>query len=266
MGGNPAVSVRVSPELTAQGISLTIVSAPGFRQELSSRIENFIEIQSVAGPIFDVSVAVTNTGKQPVSAVALRAEITDLQGRTRVQDEFAYDFDVSGGRLQIRENASRIITPDDALNNMLVGSLSTGQPVKIPLTLVTSALRNSDSLLKAQSVVITLDSVCLSNGVFLGPDKANTLRRLSAWFAAEEDLLKELTGRVSRGDTGPAIVDFLQSRLPKSGSVVSPDDYNERYRMLARPIARRFQSELPQQVLADYKQFLSSQLRAFRKF
>jgi hypothetical protein len=197
-------------DLTSAGFSIIASDDPTYETELQ-RLGLGANADALATKPF--SAILKNASNRSVVAFALRWTISDASGNT-VSRDFNYiqpSALLDGGKArresapvehQIRPGMSRLVT-------------------------VNGMARNAEELhdLAAQSFAGTVASIDLDLAIFddgeaVGPNELGLMERFTAFVNAEQDLMHEVSSRMSKGEDAKMILADIRSRLaPDTGDV-----------------------------------------------
>ncbi len=194
-----------------------------FQVELS-RLAGASALRALGG-LVPYCVIGRNDSGQPVIAVSVRYDITEVSGR-----RYHWDFRREGltarmGRLL--PGASYLITPSSKVEALL-GRRPTGTAE------IEAAATEAERDLRAlKTVAISLDSAVLADGLLVGPDRSGSYRLFGEWLRAQDDLIRELDNASSKTD--PDLERLLSSKREKPAmSFADRDLYGRRQEFLAR--------------------------------
>ena len=197
-------------DLTSAGFSIIASDDPTYETELQ-RLGLGANVDALAAKPF--SAILKNASSRSVVAFALQWTIADASGNT-VSRDFSYiqpSALLDGGKAkresapvehQIRPGTSRLVT-------------------------VNGMARNVEELhdLAAQPFVgtvkgIDLDLAIFDDGEAVGPNELGLMERFTAFVNAEQDLMREVSSRMSKGEDAKTIlVDIRKKLAPDTGEV-----------------------------------------------
>lgn len=125
-----------------------------------------------------------NDSGQPVIAVSVRYDITELSGR-----RYHWDFRREGLTARMGRflpGASYLITPSSKVEALL------GRRPIDTAAIEAAAAEAERDVQALKTVVISLDSVVRADGLLVGSDRSGSYRLFGEWLRAQDDLIREL--------------------------------------------------------------------------
>jgi len=220
--GLTMVAALAFPRTEAQGLTVTIKDLPqagltiltshhpAFAGELEKMgLESNHELVRIGSS----AVILKNASKRSVVAFAVNWTVVDNTNviRTRGFNYIQPSGLLDGSRAkrekveieqQIRPGAARLLTAN--------GMARTAQELRdLAITDFTSTVTG-----------VELDLAVFDDGEAVGPNRLGLMERFAAYVDAEQDLVQEVDGRISKGENLPRILADIRSRLaPDSGAV-----------------------------------------------
>jgi hypothetical protein len=199
-------------DLAGNGLIVFLPNEPGFAEELNKLQLDNKPGMDAAQPF---SVIVKNASRKAVAAFAIRWKIKDPNGFVRTQNVMQLEARalLDGGRrrtdqLPIAAGTSRLVTVEGIIMNP-------------------EALRNFSSSFQAPEftvVGVELDLAVLDDGEAIGPDQAGLLPIFKAAVDAKQDLMEEISGRLSQGGSLHEILVSLNNANKRAPRTYDPMD------------------------------------------
>ena len=197
-------------DLAGNGLIVFLPNEPGFAEELNKLQLDNKPGMDAAQPF---SVIVKNASRKAVAAFAIRWKIKDPNGFVRTQNVMQLEARalLDGGRrrtdqVSIAAGASRLVTVEGIIMN-------------------SEALHNFSSSFQAPEftvVSVELDLAVLEDGEVIGPDQIGMLPIFIAAVNAKQDLMEEISGRLSHGGSLHEILVSLNNANKKASQTNDP--------------------------------------------
>src|ERR1041385_4122338 len=210
-------ALNMTNDLADNGLSVLLPTDAGYAEELH-------ELQFDNKPGMDsarpFSVIVKNASQKAVAAFAIRWKIKDPNGFVRAHDVMQLEaralLDGSRRRtdqVSIPAGASRLITVEGVIMNL-------------------EALHNFSSAFQAPEftvVSVELDLAVLDDGEVIGPDRVGMLAIFRAAVNAKQELMEEISGRLSQGGSLHEILVSLNNADKRAPRTYDPMDSGATY-------------------------------------
>ena len=226
------VEVVVSDALKNRGFNLVLASAPA-ASTLGVRATQIASVPQLAVAL-PFSVFIVNNSNRGAIATTVRYEVVKKDGRTRSLSCELHNLDVTASGSQLSPASVRIVTPENSVTRMFAGSFTV--PPSLSLELQDRLAQTVALLTESHSVTIFLDSVVLSDGLLVGPDKTNVLQRFSDFLEAQRDLVTDLIRLVDSATDDESLKRWLQTNASQTTPVGKREDYGRARRLMANNI------------------------------
>lgn len=187
------VKPEVHPNFAERGVLVATYSTEEFSSSVGALVG--ASAASTLSSLAPYSLAVTNSTRLPISAVVVRYPRVNNKGQT-VEGALKFRFATKG--LAFPPGSTRVFLPDSALTAYVN---SGGRVPSSP------AIENSRARVGAlfdatrfTEVTVSLDSVVLSDGTVIGPDRADIVGEENRKRDAEARILAKLSGPFSDAD------------------------------------------------------------------
>jgi hypothetical protein len=199
-------------DLADNGLSILLPTDAGYAEEL-----NKLQFSNKPGmeAVQPFSVIMKNASRKAVAAFAIRWKIKDSNGFVRTQNVMQLEARVllDGNRrrtdqLSIAAGTSRLVTVEGIIMNL-------------------EALHNFSSSFQAPEftvVSVELDLAVLDDGEVIGPDQVGMFPIFKAAVNAKQDLMEEISGRLSQGGSLHEILVSLNSANKRPPRTYDPMD------------------------------------------
>lgn len=174
-------------------------------------------------------VIIQNISDEPIMAVSVRYDVTARPNHT-----FYWVFVREGltarNGIYFVPGASYLVSPSSRAQALLRRASISLDELRAE---VRQWLQEHQGLSR---MAIAVDSILLTDGHLLGPDRSNSFSEFSSWLRAEDDLIRDLEAALA-GKTGAEIERLLEAeREVPSTSFETRDHYGRRRQMLAQPL------------------------------
>ena len=217
---NNQSTAMIKRDLAEHGLLLFTPQEAAYAEELNRLRLNSQSGMDVAKP---GSVIVKNTSQHALSGFAIRWKIADHTGFLRTRDVMHLEpralLDGDHARaeqISIPAGASRLVTLEGLILNP-------------------EALKDFSSSLLAPGftvVSVQLDFAAFDDGEVIGPDEIGMLSTFRATVNAKQDLMEEISAKLSQGQTLHQALEALQSAAPKAPITHAPLDPDGTYAAL----------------------------------
>ena len=210
--GTESVQNMTKPDLSNSGLSLLLPGDAGYAEELNKLQFSNKPGMDAARPF---SLIMKNTSHKAVAAYAICWKIKDPNGFIRTLNVMQVEpwALLDGGRrhtdqLSIAAGTSRLVTVAGIIMNQ-------------------EALRNYSSPFQAPEftvVSVELDLAVLDDGEVIGPDQVGMLPAFKATVNAKQDLMEEISSRLSQGGSLHEILVSLNNANKRAPQTYDPMD------------------------------------------
>jgi hypothetical protein len=227
------VEIVVSDPLRNYGFNLVLANA-GAVSALGQRATQMTALPQLAVAL-PFSVFIVNNSNRGAIATTVRYEVVKKNGQTRSSSCELHSLGLNASsRSQLAPASVRIVTPENTVTTMFAGSFATLPTLSIELQ---DRLAQAVGLLnESRSVTIVLDSVVLSDGLLIGPDKTNVLQRFNDFLQAQRDLVTEFLGLVNGAVNDGTLKGWLQTNASQMTQAGKSENYGRARRVLAKTI------------------------------
>jgi hypothetical protein len=213
----------------ASHVSLVAFGAPQFDQELR---EVLPLVHPELTPILPYSVVVRNVSAQSLVMTSVLFEVEDLQGAIKQYSLNTLDLAPSSPA-HLQPDRRRFVSMSGPANRVVNAGrldLLSGMSA-VPLSKVASDLHAK------RRITVTIDGIITSQGIFIGPDKTNALRRIQEERRAQVWVASRLTPRLDTAQVKKELVAMQGVALGPDVSLSDRDFYNLRVKQLGRQLA-----------------------------
>jgi hypothetical protein len=213
-------------DLSEHGFSIILPDDPSYGAELEKLGPSANFRAERLGPS---SVVVKNTSRRAIVAFGVRFTERSADGHIGTSDVVSsqpsalvdlgqpsrYDKPMQG---LIMPGVARLVTTDGLVDPAIKGGTSyrVATPGKI--------------------IKVQLDSAVFDDGEVIGPDQLDLGKALRAHIDAQQDLMEEISDRLSRGELlHNVLVELQRTTWPKTGPIISPQlDTSDAYSLARR--------------------------------
>lgn len=210
--GTESIQNMTKPDLANNGLSLLLPGEAGYAEELNKLQFSNKPGMDAARPF---SVIMKNTSHKAVAAYAICWKIKDPNGFIRTLNVMQVEpwALLDGGRrhtdqLSIAAGTSRLVTVEGIIRNV-------------------EALRNFSSSFQSPDftvVSVELDLAVLDDGEVIGPDQVGMLPAFKATVNAKQDLMEEISGKLSQGESLHEILTAINAANKRAPQTYDPMD------------------------------------------
>jgi hypothetical protein len=226
------VQVVVSDPLKSHGFNLILASAKA-ASTLGARAMQIAAVPQLAVAL-PFSVFIVNDSNRSAIATTVRYEVVKKDGRTRSLSCELHNLSLTASSSHLSPASVRIVAPENTVTTMFAGAFATPPSVSVALQ---DRLAQAVALLnESQNVTIILDSVVLSDGLLIGPDKTNVLQRFNDSLQAQRDLVTDFIALVNRATDDVSLNGWLRTNASQMTPVGKGEDYGRARRLMASNI------------------------------
>jgi len=224
-----------------------------FLLELKSHVPG--DVISAVNSLLPYSFLIENKGPLPITCVVLRYRKTNRAGKTVFSTIrlLSPPGDTTGQAVPV--GAIRLLLPSGELSGLAAGSTS------FQLSRVGPLIKAAGSGFRSEltaDVVATLDSVILSTGRIVGPDKLDLIREAKAREIAAAEFSAEIHTLLATGAGRESLMDFAR-RETEIAPDLAADGAIDFYRLARRSLARAIFSFLESRPIGELETMLANQ-------